>query len=30
VKDARAGQTLALIATAHGKSVDGLEAAMLA
>jgi hypothetical protein len=30
VKDARAGQTLAQIATAHGKSVDGLEAAMLA
>jgi D-Tyr-tRNAtyr deacylase len=30
VRDARAGQTLAQIATAHGKSVDGLEAAMLA
>lgn len=30
VKDARAGQTLAQIAAAHGKSVDGLEAAMLA
>jgi UDP-N-acetylmuramate-alanine ligase len=30
LKDARAGQTLAQIATAHGKSVDGLEAAMLA
>jgi UDP-N-acetylmuramate-alanine ligase len=30
LKDARAGQTLAQIATAHGKSVAGLEAAMLA
>jgi hypothetical protein len=30
VKDARAGQTLAQIAALHGKSVDGLEAAMLA
>jgi hypothetical protein len=30
VKDARAGQTLAQIATAHGKTADGLEAAMLA
>jgi hypothetical protein len=30
LKDVRAGQTLAQIATAHGKSVDGLEAAMLA
>ena len=30
VQDARAGKTLAQIATAHGKSVDGLEAAMLA
>ena len=29
VKDARAGQTLAQIATARGKSVDGLEAAMV-
>ena len=30
VKDARAGKTLAQIATAHGKTVDGLKAAMLA
>jgi UDP-N-acetylmuramate-alanine ligase len=30
LKDARAGQTLAQIATAHGKTVAGLEAAMLA
>jgi hypothetical protein len=30
VKDARSGQTLAQIATAHGKTVDGLKAAMLA
>src|SRR4029450_10368215 len=30
LKDVRAGQPLAQIATAHGKSVDGLEAAMLA
>ena len=30
LQDARAGQTLAQIATAHGKSVAGLEAAMLA
>jgi hypothetical protein len=30
VKDARAGQTLAQIATAHGKTADGLQAAMLA
>jgi UDP-N-acetylmuramate-alanine ligase len=30
LKDARAGQTLAQIATAHGKSVEGLQAAMLA
>jgi hypothetical protein len=30
VKDARAGQTLAQIATAHGKTVDGLKSAMLA
>lgn len=29
-KDARAGKTLAQIATAHGKTVDGLKAAMLA
>ena len=29
VKDARAGKTLAQIATAHGKTVDGLKAAML-
>ena len=28
-KDARAGKTLAQIATAHGKTVDGLKAAML-
>ena len=30
VKDARAGKTLAQIATAHDKTVDGLKAAMLA
>jgi hypothetical protein len=30
VKDARAGQTLAQIATAHGKTAAGLKAAMLA
>jgi hypothetical protein len=30
VKDARAGQTLAQIATAHGKTVVGLKSAMLA
>jgi hypothetical protein len=30
VKDVRGGQTLAQIATARGKSVDGLEAAMAA
>jgi hypothetical protein len=30
VKEARSGQTLAQMATAHGKTVDGLEAAMLA
>lgn len=30
VKEARSGQTLAQIATAHGKSVDGLKSAMLA
>jgi hypothetical protein len=30
VKDARAGKTLAQIATAHGKTVAGLKAAMLA
>ena len=30
VKDARTGKTLAEIATAHGKTVDGLKAAMLA
>jgi UDP-N-acetylmuramate-alanine ligase len=30
LKDARAGQTLAQIATAHGKTVAGLQAAMLA
>jgi hypothetical protein len=30
VKGARSGQTLAQIATAHGKTVQGLEAAMLA
>jgi hypothetical protein len=30
VKDVRAGQTLAQIATARGKSVNGLEAAMVA
>ena len=30
VKEARSGRTLAQIATAHGKSVDGLKAAMLA
>jgi hypothetical protein len=30
VKDIRSGQTLAQIATARGKSVDGLEAAMVA
>jgi UDP-N-acetylmuramate-alanine ligase len=30
LKDARAGQTLAQIATAHGKTVAGLKAAMLA
>jgi hypothetical protein len=29
VKDARAGQTLAQIATAHGKTVPGLKSAML-
>jgi hypothetical protein len=29
VKDARAGETLAQIATAHGKSVAGLKSAML-
>jgi hypothetical protein len=29
VKDARAGKTLAQIATAHGKTVDGLKTAML-
>jgi lambda repressor-like predicted transcriptional regulator len=29
VKEARAGQTLAQIAVAHGKTVDGLKAAML-
>jgi hypothetical protein len=29
VKEARSGQTLAQIATAHGKSVDGLKSAML-
>jgi uncharacterized coiled-coil protein SlyX len=29
-KDARTGKTLAQIATAHGKTVDGLKAAMLA
>lgn len=29
VKDVRSGQTLAQIATARGKSVDGLEAAMV-
>lgn len=30
VKEARGGQTLAQIATAHGKTVDGLKSAMLA
>jgi hypothetical protein len=30
VKEARGGKTLAQIATAHGKTVDGLKAAMLA
>jgi hypothetical protein len=30
VKEARAGRTLAQIAIAHGKTVDGLKAAMLA
>lgn len=30
VKEARSGQTLAQIATAHGKNVDGLKSAMLA
>jgi UDP-N-acetylmuramate-alanine ligase len=30
LKDARAGQTLAQIATAHGKTVAGLQSAMLA
>jgi hypothetical protein len=30
VKDARAGQTLAQIATGHGKTVPGLKSAMLA
>lgn len=30
VKDARAGQTLAQIATSHGKTVTGLKSAMLA
>jgi hypothetical protein len=30
VKDARTGKTIAQIATAHGKTVDGLKAAMLA
>jgi hypothetical protein len=30
LKDARTGKTLAQIATAHGKTVDGLKAAMLA
>jgi hypothetical protein len=30
IKEARSGQTLAQIATAHEKSVDGLKSAMLA